>query len=709
LIWTKGRMKKICAWVCLIALCACSAPGSRRVEPTGVTSPATEWQRPTAGVSPAADTAEPTPDGRRPYALGISLEAISYESRAFANMLKGDARVWKPGTMDLGPVDGNGMPTADFDLFVLDGEYIKETGGFQGVYTLYFNGEADVEAEGGALRNQRYDSAGNLTTAQLVVSDPYPSIWFNFRNTRRTAESAAGTGVTGLRLMRPIQIGGSESYPPDAVFTAEFLAIHDRGEVLRFMDFTATNGNIQRRWNDRNTPDDLTFFSGQADGYWWQGVGAPWEYAILLANTLDKDIWVNIPTLADDDYVANLADLLARTLEPERRIYVEYSNEIWNFGFPQWEQVTKLVDADLAADPRTSIDFDGLVRSGVPETDYGVGVPRYWARRILQISGIFRARFGGAAMPARVRPLFETQAAWQHWLATGLLFLDAYYNNGDGAAHSIHPRPISDYLWGGGGSGYVHGMPEGLADDPTATVDDIFAAYEKAWPEQYRTMAADVYWLSAFGLKRVAYEGGTGLDDFAGIESAVQKAQRDPRMEAVYRKNVDVFFEAGGDLYVTFLGVNSAHGLVPFDAVLGDQPTPKLNAFDEMLRAAERPAPTVGFPIPVVIPGGRYHVREDGWSAGESDGPIRLEGAYSWASYTIHAERAGTYRLAIDTAAGTGGKATLWVDGVAVAVGLDCPEDGGTKPVSITLAPGVHAIRVQAAAGGFDLVRIRIQ
>jgi hypothetical protein len=311
-------------------------------------------------------------------------------------------------------------------------------------------------------------------------------------------------------------------------------------------------------------------------------------------------------------------------------------------------------------------------------------------------------------MFSRVRPLFETQAAWQHWIAAGLLFLDAYYNNADGAAHVDDPRPVNAYLWGGGGSGYVHGMPEGLAGDPDITVDEIFAAYDQAWPEHYRTMAADVHWLSAFGLKRVAYEAGPGLDDFAGGDSAVQQAQIDPRMESVYRRAVDVFFEAGGDLFVTFLGVNLTHGLVPYDAVIGSQPTPKLNAFDALLASTERPAPTVGHPIPGIIYGGRYHVREDGWSTGDNDGPIRLEGAYAWASYTVNAGAAGRYGITLDTANSEGGQATLWVDGVAGKTGLDCPNGGATASIVVTLASGVHAVRLQAASGGFDLNTIRV-
>jgi hypothetical protein len=247
-----------------------------------------------------------------------------------------------------------------------------------------------------------------------------------------------------------------------------------------------------------------------------------------------------------------------------------------------------------------------------------------------------------------------------------------------------------------------------LGSDSKVSVDDVFAAYEKAWPEQYRTIAADVYWVSAFGLKRVAYEAGPGLDNSTQDDNAAQRAQIDPRMESVYRRAADVFFEAGGDLYVTFLGVNPTHGLVPYDAVIGSQPTPKLKAFDAMLAAPERPAPAVGSEIPGVIHGGRYNVREDGWSTGDNDGSIRLEGSYAWASYTINANSAGQYSVTLDTANSEGGSATLWVDGVAVRTGLSCPNGGATASVAVTLAPGVHAVRVQAKSGGFDLDDVRI-
>ena len=649
--------------------------------------------------SPDADF----PQANLPYALGISLGAEGYNTRAFANVLYHDARVWKPGTSAYGPTDANGMPKQDFDLFVLDGGFAQNfhMAAFNGTYRLYFNGQANVTADGGAIQNKQYDSATNRTTANLVVTQAYPTIILKFRSTRRAPASALNTGVTKLKLMRPTSIGATTSYPTTVVFTTEFLAAHNRGSVLRFMDFTATNGNIMQKWSERNTPAQLTFF-GETPGYWWQGKGAPWEYAVLLANTLHKDIWVNVPARASNAYVQNLAALLRAQLNPDLKIHVEYSNELWNFGMPQWQHISALVDQDLQANPATSINYDGLVKPAGGSTDYGVGVPRYWARRIMEISDIFRAEFGDAAMLTRVRPVFETQVAWQHWIWQGLTFLDRYYNNGDGT-HVAAPRAAKTFLWGAGGSSYNENFPQDILESNATTVDTIFDGYAASWGNQYKMLSFDTYWTSAFGLKRVAYEAGPGIDNQnrAGDPEA-QAAQIDPRILGVYKRNADEFFKAGGDLYITYLGVQATHGLLPYDAVLGTQPRYKQQAFDQLAAATARPAPTVGFAIPGTFNGGRYHIREDGWSTGTNDNPVLLQDSYAWVSYTVRNTMAATYTIVLNTVNSASGKARLWVDGTAIAT-VNAPNGGSTAGVQVTLAPGVHALRIQRAAGSFKV------
>jgi hypothetical protein len=94
--------------------------------------------------------------------------------------------------------------------------------------------------------------------------------------------------------------------------------------VLRFMDWNRTNDQVAGSWAARAQPNVAPGDRGVA--YEWQ---------IDLCNRAHTDYWINIPTLADDDHVTKLAQLIQQKLDASLRIYIEYSNEVWNGGFPQ--------------------------------------------------------------------------------------------------------------------------------------------------------------------------------------------------------------------------------------------------------------------------------------------------------------------------------------------------------------------------------------
>jgi hypothetical protein len=94
--------------------------------------------------------------------------------------------------------------------------------------------------------------------------------------------------------------------------------------VLRFMDWNRTNDQVAGSWAARAQPNVAPGDRGVA--YEWQ---------IDLCNRARVDYWINVPTLADDDHVTKLAQLIQQKLDPSLRIYIEYSNEVWNGGFPQ--------------------------------------------------------------------------------------------------------------------------------------------------------------------------------------------------------------------------------------------------------------------------------------------------------------------------------------------------------------------------------------
>src|SRR5690606_30558082 len=119
-----------------------------------------------------------------------------------------------------------------------------------------------------------------------------------------------------------------------------------------FMDFLATNANGSAVWSDRTRPARWSYnYDGNTNGYWWQGRGGPFEHCVEYCNETGKDLWICVPHKADDDFITKLAQLVRygsdgnlpytsgdwndpskvhKGLNPELKVYVEYSNEVWN-------------------------------------------------------------------------------------------------------------------------------------------------------------------------------------------------------------------------------------------------------------------------------------------------------------------------------------------------------------------------------------------
>jgi hypothetical protein len=345
--------------------------------------------------------------------------------------------------------------------------------------------------------------------------------------------------VKDVKLMRP-------GHGPAERFSQPLLARLARFQVLRFMDFTQTNGNAQVRWADRSRPGFATQ-QRRPDGV---TVGASWEDVVLLANQAGKDVWINVPHRADDDYVTRLARLLRwgsdgvepygspqaapryPPLDPARKIYVEYSNELWNGGFAQSGWLGAQADAALAAgDP--DLLFDG------PSSHYPV-MFRLVGKQSRRVSELFRAVFGDAAMMTRVRPVLPAQLANGGTLSEPLAWLAARHG---GASRS---------LYAAAGAPYVTVFDDDAGARTGLTLDVIFSEMARYADENLRPWMRTFGKLSAdAGLKLVAYEGGQHLYG-AGSTEAKLAAQLDPRMRDVLLRNAADWSAAGGELLVHY-------------------------------------------------------------------------------------------------------------------------------------------------------------
>ncbi len=102
----------------------------------------------------------------------------------------------------------------------------------------------------------------------------------------------------------------------------------DDFRVLRMHDWQGTNFSKVTDF----TPNDVT-----ADQAFWikDGRGMPYELLLEVANQAHSDLWINIPHMATDDYIKQVAKYLKEHLDPSLKVYVEYTNEFWTTGFDQ--------------------------------------------------------------------------------------------------------------------------------------------------------------------------------------------------------------------------------------------------------------------------------------------------------------------------------------------------------------------------------------
>jgi|GEM_PF-1410163 len=399
------------------------------------------------------------------------------------------------------PRDGKNLAPADLDDCgwpKTDACIRANTSFGNSAFLMQFTGKADVACqmrwyggEGTFVVNGEeykktlpsgvgYDEKTNTTTA--LVTPPHSegrNIQYAlvFTNTQRDKNAAPNSGITNLHMMRPQSMApGAPPCEPGTIVYPGVKAVLENYEVLRFIQAGFAD---ERVWSDRTLPSMPNAFGSMPKSPAWASKVC-WEYAIMLANELGKDLYLSIPVHTDHDYHVNLANLMKYgsdgvkpytsysqwpasgpaypPLNTNLRFYIEYGNEVWNFGFPQFGWARD--DSNNAAAKKTP---DGLA---VTYDGKGAGdISRWQAVQSVNISNAFRAVFGDAAMGDRIRVLlFDQYGMYGNRMGE---FLDGYFNKTDPKSTFVgEPHPVSYYIWGGGGAIYYGSIyPAGVDRD----------------------------------------------------------------------------------------------------------------------------------------------------------------------------------------------------------------------------------------------------
>jgi hypothetical protein len=315
----------------------------------------------------------------------------------------------------------------------------------------------------------------------------------------RTACGEAGT-------CRPFE----ETHTSDP-FHPLFVAGLAPYSAIRFMNWADANSTItptfEEHWSDRTELPDARW-----------GPRAPLEVMIDLANRVRADAWLSLPSRADDDYARRAGELVRERLDPSLRVWVEYSNEVWNTMFPQ---------AEYAAER-------GIALGLAEERD--VAAIRFTSRRTGELHRAFGEGFGD---PSRMVRIYAGQSA-SSWLAEELLDFE-------GAASRADALAIAPYF------GHTVRSAE-RAEWARMTLDDFFARGDAELALVREQVSAIMEVARDRNLSVVGYEGGqhfVGYDDAqddARILALLAAANRDPRMEDLYVRYLALWRELGGGL-----------------------------------------------------------------------------------------------------------------------------------------------------------------
>jgi len=518
-----------------------------------------------------------------PGKIGVEIERMTEGSRSRAFVDLGKVfRPWMPiaGEAPV-PVDENGWPLSDARTVIFDIRPVAAWAGpdqiddpaafhpdWSGVYHLSFQGMADLagfDASEVNVRDKRYDAASNTTSAELVLAPNTALLVLEFRSTRRGPDDPPDSGITNLRLIRP----GYDARTGQ-VFTTEFLSALGPVSTLRFMDLLSTNSadlpfgeaTSWKEWADRHVPGDAT----QADT--GRRRGFAWEYAILLANMTGKDIWINVPASATDNYVRELARLLKSTLQPGLHIYIEHSNEVWNplFTGYHWNRAAAVAEVNAGGSP---------LNSG------GANDPETWARRrhakrLMEISNLFREVYGAAAINTTVRPVFAHWSIRANEYEGTLAWIESTYG------------PPAQFFYALA-QGHYFGETPGEGESIAQVQQEMRQRSDQAlkFVRAIRTVA------ERFKLRLFAYEGGP--DNGGGSRVNVGNrilANRDSGMgDLVLHDLRDNWFREGGNLfmYFTLSGAYSRFGCWGLTEDIADTGTAKFAAIRQLAGAGSPP------------------------------------------------------------------------------------------------------------------------
>lgn len=395
-----------------------------------------------------------------------------------------------------------------------------------GQYRLRFEGTGIVEVAGRAS-NKHYGKG---------------EVWFDFTpglgpvdiRIQRSAENDPVRAITVVHERHIDAFDAGEQFNPD------WLARIDGFSSLRFISWMDTNDSTQSKWADRPEPGDATYALN----------GVPVEVMLVLAGRLGADPWFTLPHMADDAYIHAFAETVSGGMDPDLKVYAEYSNEVWNWQFGQAKWADEQARARWGRD-NAWMQFYGL---------RAAQAARIWSDvfagddRLINVIGV-QTGWLGLEQEALLAPLAQAEGfpapseAFDAYAVTGYFGYDlGEADNADRLQGWLAESRAADP-----GRPYDLAVARAAQDVREGSLDDLVT---RLWP--HHAKVATVH-----GYELLMYEGGTHITglwpvvDDETLTSFFTHLNYTPEIAELYEVLFAEWHGVGGRLFGVFNDVSA--------------------------------------------------------------------------------------------------------------------------------------------------------
>jgi hypothetical protein len=457
-----------------------------------------------------------------------------------------------------------------------------------GKYTLLYEGEGKVELGGKAISNVTGLSQSKGFTFDFILKDdPNPeanALSIIIRNI------SPGHYIKNIRIVMPggtcqtnqgefnpfIHVSSQTDCPEnttytsfaerieqnrnDIIFNPDYLSLLREFKVIRMMNLMEASHGTHNclvpldngegseldeacltkplEWASRAKLDDAVWGGNDGRTKYTKRNGVPVEVIVSLANTLNRDMWVNMPHAATDEYISEFAKYTSANLKDNLKTYIEYANETWNNGFLAHHYVEKLgFDNDLDKNIPTRFS-----NSSSRDGEYFARL-RYYSQHSVEIFKLWKAAFNDSN-ERLIRVLGTSQG-------DTILSEEMIKHVGQNEVDAIAMAP---YFFGC----ISHPLdrrdpcPDAKVLLEAKSVDDLFEIIDQdksidpsALSSTLNKIAVQAKMASKYNLKLLSYEGGqhlTIMGEMGNLDETnkqrmrllFKKANRDPRMKQRY-------------------------------------------------------------------------------------------------------------------------------------------------------------------------------